>query len=268
VKRATVLLCLLLAAPSEAHDYWLVPETFAPKEGANVPVRVFVGAALKAEQEAAYSPKRTAVLQLVCAAKSVTEFPNLKDGGKPALAFTMPAAGTAVLRYDRDWSSIALKADKFNAYLKEEGLEAILQARGAAKEAGAEGKERYRRCLKTIVHGGGKPDDTPIKPLGQVLEVVPGKNPYALTAGDELPVTVLFERKPIAGLKVTAHHRAGDTLTTASAVTDAAGKAALKLTKPGTWVVRTVHMRRVAETAPTPAADWESFWASVTFAVP
>jgi uncharacterized GH25 family protein len=234
VNRAALVLCLFFTSPVVAHDYWLVPETFTPKEGANVPVRLYVGAALKPEQEIGYSAKKTAALQLITAKKTVKDFAEPKDGAKPAFGFKMEGQGTAVLRVDRDWSSITLKADKFTAYLKEEGLDEIVKARADAGEADADGKERYRRCLKTIVSAGGKPDDAPTRPVGQVFEIVPGKNPYALKAGDELPVAVLFENKPLAGLKLTAHHRDGDALTSVSATTDKDGKAALKLTQSGT----------------------------------
>lgn len=266
MNRTALLLCLLSASPAAAHDYWLVPETFAPKENADVPTRMFVGEALKPEQEVAYATKKTAALQLI-ASKGAKQVAEQKDGAKPAFAFKMEAPGTAVLRVDRDWSSVTLKADKFTAYLKEEGLDEIVKARAAAGEADADGKERYSRCLKTIVHTGEKPDSTPTEPVGQVFELVPAKNPYALKAGNEFPFTVLFDGKPLAGVKITAHHRDGETLTTVTATADKDGKVSLKLTKKGMWVVRAVHMRRVAEKNPTPAADWESFWASVTFAV-
>ncbi|MBM3979704.1 MAG: DUF4198 domain-containing protein [Planctomycetes bacterium] len=265
--RAAALAVLLLAAPAGAHDYWLVPETYTPKDRASVPVRLFVGEHFKPEQEVAYSAKKTPLVRLVTA-KGAAQISEAKNGTKPAFAFDMPGTGSAVLRVDRDWSGITLKADKFTAYLKEEGLDEIVTARAAAGEADADGKERYRRCLKTVIHGGGKPDAAPTEPLGQVLEIVPLKNPYALKAGDELPVRVEFEGKPLAGFKLVAHHRAGDTLTTATATTDKDGKAELKLPKAGPWVVRGVHMRRVAEKNPNPPADWESFWASVTFALP
>lgn len=266
VKRAACLLALLCASPALAHDYWLVPDTFAPKPGATVSVRMFVGESFKSEQEIAYSAKKTAALELVTAKKTFTAFPDLKDGTKPAFAFKAEA-NTAVLRVDRDWSSITLKADKFTAYLKEEGLDDIIKARAAAGETDADGKERYRRCLKTIVHAGGDPDDTPTKAVGQVLEIIPAKNPYSLKVGDELAVKVLFEAKPLAGLKLTAWHRDGDALTTVTATTDKDGKAVFKLSKSGAWVVRAVHMRRVAEKNPNPPAEWESFWTSVTFGV-
>ncbi len=268
MKRATCLLILFLASPVYGHDYWLVPETFVPKEGATVPVRMHVGEAFKSEQEIPYSAKKTAAIQLVTAKKSFTDFASLKDGVKPAFAFKMEGANTAVLRVDRDWSSITLKADKFTAYLKEEGLDEVIKARAAAGETDADGKERYRRCLKTIVHAGGAADDTPTKPVGQVLEIVPSKNPYAMKAGEEFPMKVMFEEKTLVGLKLTAWHRDGDLLTTVTATTNKDGKAVFKLPKSGAWVVRAVHMRRVAEKNPTPAAEWESFWTSVTFAVP
>ena len=264
----TALAAVLLGSTAFGHDYWLVPDTFTPKEGATVSVRMHVGEAFKAEQEVAYSAKKTVAVRLVTAKKTVAEFPLLKDGAKPAFAFKLDPPNTAVLRVDRDWSGITLKADKFTAYLKEEGLDEVIKARAAAGEADADGRERYRRCLKTIVHAAGDPDDTPTKPVGQVFEIIPGKNPYAMKAGGELPVAVRFEDKPLAGLKVTAWHRDGDTLTTVSATTDKDGKASLKLSTRGPWVVRAVHMRRVAEKNPNPPADWESFWASVTFAVP
>jgi hypothetical protein len=272
VKRAAILLGLLLAPPAGAHDYWLVPETFAPKDGADVPVRMFVGDGFKPEQEVPYSSKKTAAVWLVTAAKTRKNFEEPKDGAadgiRPAFRFKMEGTGTAVFRVDRDWSSITLKADKFTEYLREEGLDEVVKLRAAAGESKADGKERYRRYLKAIVQGSGKPDDTPTEPVGQLFEIVPLKNPYSLKAGDTLPLKVLFDDKPLAGQKVRAYHRDGDAVTAVGDVTDKEGEVSLKLSKKGVWLVRTVHMRRVAEKKPDPPADWESFWAGVTFEVP
>jgi uncharacterized GH25 family protein len=263
---AVTVALLALASGAAAHDYWLVPETFTPKGGAKVAVRMFVGDHFKAEQELAYQPKKTAALKLVTVA-GIADVPEAKDGTKPAFDLTAPETGTAVLRHDREWSAITLKADKFTDYLKEEGLEHVIKLRADAGEAQADGKERYRRYLKTILNTG-KPDDTATKRLGQLLEIVPAKNPYSLKAGDEFAVTLEFSGKPLAGAKVAALHRDGDVLTTVNATTDKDGRASFKLSKSGTWVVRTVHMRRAVADASAPPADWESFWAAVTFAVP
>ncbi|MCI0703707.1 MAG: DUF4198 domain-containing protein, partial [Planctomycetia bacterium] len=219
----SMLALLACAGGGLAHDYWLMPETFSPRNGDSVGVRMYVGEGFKPEKEIAYESKKTAAVQLVSANKIVKDFPDLKDGNKPAVTFKMDTKNTAVLRLDRAWSSITLKADKFTEYLKEEGLDEIVKARAKAGESDADGKERYRRYLKTIVFAGGELDDSPTKPLGQMLEIVPGKNPYALKVGDELPVRVLFQEKPLAGLKLSAYHRAGGTLTTLSAITDKDG---------------------------------------------
>lgn len=127
--RAVVVVAALFTVPigAAAHDYWLIPDTFTPKPGAVVGVRMHVGDAFLSEQEVAFQPKKTAVLQLVTAA-GVVDVPALKE-----------------------------------------------------------------------------------------------------------------------------------------AVTDRDGKVSFKLPKAGVWVVRTVHMCRVTEKNPDPPADWESFWAAMTF---
>lgn len=255
-----------LAAPAPAHDYWLVPDTFNPKPKATVGVRLFVGEELKPEQELPFAAKKTPVAQLATKSDDVP-LAEAKVGTKPAFALALPGTGSAVLRVDRDWSSITLKADKFTAYLKEEGLGHIVEARERAGETRADGSERYRRCLKALLHGG-TPDGAAARQLGQAFEIVPTKDPYTLKAGDVLPVKVFFEGKPLAGQKLTALHRAGETLTSATATTDKTGAAEFKLAQGGVWLVRGVHMRRVTEKNPEPAADWESFWASVSFELP
>ena len=264
-RTAAAVVFLTVAGPAAGHDYWLMPETFTPAPGKSVGVALHVGEHFQSENEVRWPPAKTPKLDLVTAAGTTDLFHKDGDGSKPAVRLTVAKPGTAVLRMDRDWSRIELAAAKFDAYLTEEGLEAVRKARKDAGEADRPGREKYSRCLKAILQVGDAPDDTPTKPVGQVLEIVPEVNPYRLKAGDELPVRVLLDGKPLAGAAVTAHHRAGDALTTVSAVTSAEGKASFKLTKAGPWLVRLVHMRRCAA---DPAADWESYWAAVTFAVP
>ena len=264
----SVSMILLFTASTSAHDYWLVPANFTPKSGDAVPVRLFVGEDFKSEQEVPYQPKKTMVLQLQTQKGMLDKFPGLHEGDKPAFQIDAPKAGTAVLRVDRGWSTITLKADKFTAYLKEEGFNDVVKLRADAGESETEGRERYRRCLKTIIQVGPDTDETPTKTLGQLLEIIPRKNPYSLKAGDDLPVKVVFQNKPLSGATITAWHRDGETLTTVRATTNKDGEVNLKLPKSGSWVVRTVFMQRVNEKNPDPPADWESFWSSVTFAIP
>ena len=89
------------------------------------------------------------------------------------------------------------------------------------------------------------------------------KNPYTLAGGGELPVRLLYQGKPLAGALVMALQRGRPDKVTARS--DSRGRALLKLDRPGFWLVKAVHM------IPAPAdagADWESLWASLTFALP
>ena len=89
-------------------------------------------------------------------------------------------------------------------------------------------------------------------------------NPYALAGGGDLPVRLLYEGKPLAGALVMALQR-GRPGAVASVRSDSKGRATLKLDRPGLWLIKAVHM------IPAPAdagADWESFWASLTFTLP
>jgi uncharacterized GH25 family protein len=70
--------------------------------------------------------------------------------------------------------------------------------------------------------------------------------------------------RPLENALVVAFNKA-DPLTKLKARTDAAGHATFKLARPGVWLVTSVHM------IPQPwyvRADWESFWASLTFERP
>jgi uncharacterized GH25 family protein len=97
--------------------------------------------------------------------------------------------------------------------------------------------------------------------LGFTLELVPEKNPYSLRPGDTLPVRLLFRGQPLAGALVHAALH-GQPDAGASARTGPDGRAKLKLSRDGFWMIKAVEM------GPAPQgvdADWQSLWASLTF---
>jgi uncharacterized GH25 family protein len=258
------LAALVVAAPAAAHDYWLEPDSFFPAAGKAVAVRLHVGDHFAGEEERPFQKKPTLRFQLIGNGETVDLAARGRDGRTPVARVTFPAAGTYLLALDRGSHTIRLEADKFNKYLAEEGLGAVLEARRRAGEEQAAGRERYSRYIKALVQAGARQDDTWKRVLGQRLEVVPQANPYDRKAGAAMPVRVLFEGKPLAGAKVFAHRRAGKKTVTQTAVTSAEGLATFKLDGEGAWLVRLVHMRR---SSGDKEADWESFWAALTFAV-
>ena len=82
-----------------------------------------------------------------------------------------------------------------------------------------------------------------------------------MRAGQDLPVRLTYENRPLAGALVVAMNRLNpaEKLT---ARTDADGRVRFRLRPGGMWLIKAVHM------VPAPAgahAEWASFWASLTF---
>lgn len=255
---------LLAALPAFAHDYWLEPDAFFLPVGEEVNVRLHVGDDFKSEAERPFQKKPTVKFQLLSAKETLDLAAAGKEDQKPVARVKAKAPGNYLIALERAPQKITLAADKFNAYLAEEGLDAILEQRRKAGEDKAEGRERYSRSIKCLLQAGDQRDDTYKQVLGQRLEIVPQANPYALKAGAELAVLVQFEGKLLAGARVFAHHRDGEKVATQKLTTSKEGIAVVKLDKAGTWLVRLVHMRRCADDK---EIDWESFWGALTFAV-
>jgi beta-aspartyl-peptidase (threonine type) len=102
-------------------------------------------------------------------------------------------------------------------------------------------------------------------PQGLWLEIVPFTDLCAVRMGDAVTFQVLFEGKPLAGVRLAAGY-AGVTGHGYPVWlrTDAAGKATVTLDRPGAWFVRTLHM---IEARGQQESDWESAFSTFTFAV-
>ncbi|HYR27782.1 MAG TPA: DUF4198 domain-containing protein [Thermoanaerobaculia bacterium] len=246
---SALALLLLVAASAHAHDFWIEPSSFTPAAGEVVSVRLRVGEHLQGEPV----PRRTGRIERFFArsATGEREVPG-QDNRDPAGVLPIRDRGTTVVAYRSLPTRTELAAAKFESYLREEGLELIIDERKKRGESNKTGSELYSRAAKTLIHsGGGDPVD---QVLGLRFELVRKGNAFQ----------ALFEGKPLPNALVVAIRR-GDAANPTKARTDAAGMVSFPSLGRGEWLVKTVHMVR----APAPAiADWESIWASVTFAVP
>lgn len=252
--------CALWAPALRAHNFWIEPTTFTPAPGQRLAVRLRVGAELQGDPV----PRDPSLIKRFVAVgpsgeAPVPGVPNTEPAGFEAFA----APGLYTIVYDSGRSPVELDAAKFETYLKEEGLEAVSAARARRGQSAAGAKEVFSRCAKALIAVGGGPGAGFDRVLGQRLELVAEKNPYTLAGGGELPLRLLYQGKPLAGALVMALQRGRSDKVTARS--DSKGRVALKLDRPGFWLVKAVHMIP----APTDAgADWESLWASLTFALP
>jgi uncharacterized GH25 family protein len=252
------LVSLTTAPVLEAHDLWIEPSNFRPAPGERVAVRLRVGQAFRGDPV----PRMAQQIERFAAVGPGGEIPLPGvEGTDPAGWGSLPAPGTWILVYDSDHSSVELEGPKFEAYLAEEGLERISRLRAQSGQTAARSREIYSRCAKALLQAGGGAAAGYDRVLGLPLELVPGASPAGLPAGGELPVTLLFRGKPLAGALVVAIPR-GAPAAKVSGRTGADGKVRLRLDRPGDWLVKAVHM----EPAPKGSgADWESFWASLSF---
>lgn len=266
----------LAAVPAAAHDFWLEPSSFTPAAGSVVAVRLLVGEHFHGEA-VPRNPEAVVRFDLLTPDGGREEVLGAA-GWEPAGRVRVAAPGLHTLIYRSTPSPVTLPADRFEAYLKLEGLEAVIAARAARGASGEPGREIFSRCAKALVEAQpavpGKGRD---RPAGLTLELVAEADPYHLGApgsGAELPVRLLYRGEPLAGALVVALAAdtgagAGDAGGDASAVqsvrSDHAGRAVFHLDHPGPWLVKAVHM---IAAPPGSGADWESLWASLTFAVP
>ena len=257
--------CVLLAAPALcAHEFWMLPGSFHVPVGQAAPLSLAVGENFAGEP-LAFSPALVARLRQITAQGS-TELPTrtLPGATSPHIALQLARAGTHLVALDTHPSFIELEAGKFNDYLRLEGLQAVLLAREQAGLAGTPGRERYRRNVKTLVEAGGRSDETFARRTGQRLEIVPGADPFRITAPAPLSFRVLFDGRPLPKALLKVWQRGAGGVTALQAVTDARGAATLALPATGTWMASVVHMVPVRD---TPGVDWDSYWGNLTFSL-
>ncbi|HEY0782109.1 MAG TPA: DUF4198 domain-containing protein [Thermoanaerobaculia bacterium] len=264
--RVTGLLFALATGgqPLLAHDFWLDPSTYTPAVGARVAVRLRVGQQLRGDP----MPRDPQHIVRFVALGAGGEVPVVGvPGVDPAGFVSFAAPGEYLLVYRSQHASLELAADKFEQYLKDEGLETIVAARARKGQSAAMGREIYSRCAKAFLSVGALGAAAKSgydRPVGLTLELVPDVDPVSLTVGQSLSARLLYEKAPLAGAKVVAipAERPEDQV---SARSDAKGRVRLPLAHGGMWLVKAVHMIAAPQGS---GADWESFWASLTFALP
>lgn len=204
------LVLILLTLPAAAHDFWIEPASFRPARGEAVEASLRVG-----------------------------ERFNGDPVERPGIEYLPAGPNTLIAYQSSTFSTVTLPRDKFDAYLREEGLRVKPRTKGLQRE-------RYRRYAKSVV-GEGPLESA--KALGWRFELVPlARSRFQL----------LYEGKPLRDALINARSRTGAHL---SVRTGGDGTVSLDLAG-GVWLVTSVHM--IAAPAGS-GFDWESLWASLTF---
>ena len=254
----------LTSRPLAAHDFWLEPSTYEVPADRRVSVSFREG-----HGEGHPLPRNMRRLERfeIHGPDGPMAVPGA-DRIHPAGVVPAPTAGLHLVGYLNNPGRNRLPAERFESYLAEEGLERISALRQELDQSDKLGTERYSRCAKTLFTVEGEGDghetgDAWATRLGFPLELVPEANPMLVEPGTTLSVLLLFRGEPLAGAQVVAIARDAEQEPHILR-SDERGRIRFPVTE-GRWRVKSVHMER----APTEAGvDWESWWASLTFAVP
>jgi uncharacterized GH25 family protein len=250
----------LVAVHAAAHDMWIEPTTFSPQSGDIVGARLLVGQGLLGDP----LPRSSALINQFIVEDASGRKPLVgRDGGNPAGYLRVSNPGMQVVGYFSNPSTVDETAEKFNQYLKEEGLDSIATLRARRNQESAGVHEMFSRCAKSLILSGPPNKADGDRKLGFTLELIAEKNPYTLSAGEDLPLRLTYENRPLAGTLVVAMNRRNPS-ERVSARTGSAGRVRLVLKPGGMWLIKAVHMLPAAAGT---NADWVSYWASLTFGV-
>jgi len=259
-----IALCLaavliLAVGPVRAHDFWIEPSKFFVNLDDAVSLQLREGQELVGNA-LPYVPDW---FQDFSRSDAQGRAPVVSEmGDDPAAVIRIRSAGTTLLGYRSTADFVTLAPEKFENYLRSEGMETIVALRAKLGESDKEAHENFVRCAKTYLTTNGLALSKEVRaPLGYTLELMPADDLHALSPGDRLNVQLLYLSHPLAGALVTAFRKERPEAKV-HVRTDKQGRASLLLSAPGIWLVKAVHMARLEK---HPKADWESYWASLLF---
>jgi Domain of unknown function (DUF4198) len=260
-----VALCLTDVS-LRAHDLFFRPRAWLLTPAVEASVNVLSGTFSVSEN--AITRDRLADLSLAGPVGRVSiESANWSETEpQSAVRFTPAASGTYVLGAAIRPRLLSLPGAEFNAYLREEGLDRVLERRRAQGRTAEASRERYSKYVKAILQAGDTATSGWSTVLGYAAEIVPDANPYELHAGSSLTVRCLVDGQPLVGHAVYAGGRFGTgdrRLPQQRLMTDAEGRVTIRLTSAGSWYVKFVSMREIDD----PDANYESKWSTLSFAV-
>ena len=245
-----------------SHEFWLQPKKFKYALNEEMNVAFLVGENFEGEP---WDLKKNKIekLELSHLAKAVDLRQQIKPDAKEKLKYRFVEEGTYLLSMQSNEAYLELDAEKFNGYLKEDGLENALEIRTKTNTLDKPSKEFYSCYVKLFVQAGNKTDDTFKKKTGMRIEIIPKQNPCLLKSGDYLQCLVLFNGQPSAHQMVKVWNKIGNTTFQQNNYTENDGTLKFPISSKGPWMVSTVIMIPSEK----PGADWQSFWSSLVFGI-
>ena len=302
--------CLLLTggASPMAHEFWLAASPMGKPAQGSVKLSISVGEQWRGDK-LPFNTDYIGQLRHYACGKTQDLTPLLPGSvGGADFAAQIECGSTQLFALDSHPNLVTLPADKFTAYLHDEGLDDIIKQREAAGKSATPGRERYRRHVKALQQASGsatrlsesnkagKADKAKKSAggatnaslqTGQKLEIIPLGDPSSLAAGSSMRFKLVFDGQTLPNRLVKAWYRPINKETVKAVgketsnetsnqtliirgQTDSGGIIGFNFPYAGPWMISTVHM------VPAPSADavgsnpvdWDSYWGNLTFSLP
>lgn len=259
MKKIALTLFVLAFSFAFAHEFWLNPDRFWYRKGETATILLQVGENFQGAKWKGTITRLTYYFD-----KQVKNLNVVVDTATRSFKMNTEGEGTQMLVLQNKPSFIELDAEKFNAYLQEDGLEEVLAFRQKNGLEKTKGREIYERCAKLIFQVGEKKTGHFKQITNLPLEIIPLQNPYAVRKAQAMNVgfRILFQQKPLAGIKVRFWQKIQGELFKNEAISNEKGEVNFKFAPSGKVMISAVKM--IAHDKPQ-EADWHSYWASLVF---
>lgn len=275
MKRTYIALTVFCLATllAQAHEFWLQPGQFFAKLGDVVFIEVLVGEHFNGERS---EGKKNRIVQYSHWINGTKEdlAPSLTAGHYGVVPIKITRPGTHLVAFANTNKFLSMRADSFLLYLREDGLDHVIQLRQDRHETQTRSREFYRRCVKTLIQAGPvkSTDQSFSLDTGMPLEIIPLQNPYGIKPGGWAEFRIVFDHKPLPNALVRYWTRPVSTvkelpdvkpkgLTEEQQRSDAQGRVRFQL-RAGQNMVSLVQMVPATNNK---EADWQSYWGSLTF---
>jgi uncharacterized GH25 family protein len=256
-----ILLCVSIALIS-ARELWLQPLKFVYKAGEKLVMTFKSGENFMGEPwDLQKSQIESLVIERTSSSSSVLD--SMKADSNNNLTLTLQSEGTYLLSMQTKNAANEWEAEKFNSFLKENGLDEILDRRTKTNTLLSPTKEYYSAYAKLLLQVGERKEDTHKRLHSYPVEILSMENPYTLKIGDPIHFKILFDGKPVFGVRVKVWNRFDNRTTIQNIYTEKDGTLETRVSSPGPWMVSVVRMIPSKQSG----ADWQSFRGSLVFGI-
>jgi len=251
---------IVFSGTAQAHDFWLEAHPFYTSVGKAVDISIHVGSQFNGDS----LPNINDWYDDFSYFDGTSRKPIKGELGRdPAGYFIPKKSGSYVIGYQSTASYVEIDSTTFMKYITEEGLDNALPYAEKIRREGSVAKENFIRHAKALVQAGdGFDNDSSMQAFDYTLEIIPLENPYQKQPGEALNVRILYNGHAAENILLQAFTKASPEHKQ-RVRSNAQGIASIKLDKTGEWLLKAVKIVRIKGNK----ADWQSHWASLTFAL-